>query len=65
MRGPKFKPGQSVEFFHSEPMAPRGAYEIVRVVPSETGEPRYRVRSVQEPYERIVWEHEIRAVRKE
>jgi hypothetical protein len=65
MSGPKFKPGQSVEFFRSERMIPPGAYEIVRVVPSESGEPRYRVRSVHEAHERVAWEHELRLAPKE
>jgi hypothetical protein len=46
-------------------MMPRGAYEIVRLMPSETGEPQYRVRSVHEEHERVVWEHELRPVPKE
>jgi hypothetical protein len=65
MRGPKFKPGQVVEFFRGDRMMPRGAYEIVRLMPSETGEPQYRVRSVHEEHERVVWEHELRPVPKE
>jgi hypothetical protein len=44
---------------------PPGAYEIVRVVPSERGEPRYRVRSVHEAHERVAWEHELRLAPKE
>jgi hypothetical protein len=59
MSGPKFKPGQIVEFVHAR-MSPRGSYEIVRVEPSETGELRYRVRSLHEPHERVAWEHELR-----
>jgi hypothetical protein len=65
MSGPKFRPGQVVEFFHGDRMAPRGADEIVRVMPSETGEPRYRIRSLHEPHERVAWERELRSVRKE
>jgi hypothetical protein len=65
MSGPKFKPGQVVEFSHSERMRPRGTYEIVRMVHSETGEPQYRVRSLHEAHERVVWEHELRPVGKE
>ena len=61
---PKFKPGQIVELVRGDRLAPRGAYEVIRTMPSETGEPRYRVRSIQEPHERVVWEHELRAVGK-
>jgi hypothetical protein len=65
MSGPKFRPGQVVEFLHGDRVAPRGTYEIVRLMPSETGEPQYRVRSLHEAHERIAWEHELRLVRKE
>jgi hypothetical protein len=64
MSGPKFRPGQVVEFLHGDRVAPRGTYEIVRLMPSETGEPQYRVRSLHEAHERIAWEHELRAVDK-
>ena len=64
MSDPKFKPGQTVEFIHANRMTPSGTYEIVRSIPSETSEPRYRVRSLHEQHERIVWEHELRAIPK-
>ena len=54
MSGPKFKPGQVVEFAHINRGAPRGPYEIVRLVPSEARELRYRVRSLHEAHERVV-----------
>jgi hypothetical protein len=64
MSGPKFKPGQIVEFIQAHRMAPRGEYEVVRSMPSDVGEPRYRIRSLQETHERVAWEHELRAVPK-
>jgi hypothetical protein len=65
MSGPKFKPGQIVEFIQPNRLAPRGEYEIVRSMPSDVGDSRYRIRSLQEKHERVAWEHELRAVRKE
>jgi hypothetical protein len=59
MSGPKLKPGQIVEFVHSR-LSPRGFYEIFKVEPSETGELRYRVRSLHELHGRIAGEHELR-----
>jgi hypothetical protein len=65
MSNPKFKPGQVVAFGYRNRMAPEGLYEIVKVLPSESGEPRYRVRSLHEAHERVMSEYELRAVRKE
>lgn len=62
MSDPKFKPGQVVEFVRPDRMAPAGAYEIIRLMPSEAVGRRYRVRSLAETQERIAWEHELRAV---
>ena len=49
----KFKVGQSVCFTPGKltPPAAGQAYEIVRALPAEDGEYRYRIKSVQEPYE--------------
>jgi hypothetical protein len=51
-----------VAFGYRNPMAPQGAYEIVRLMPSETGEPQYRIRSLHEAHERMEWEHELRRI---
>jgi hypothetical protein len=36
-----------------------GMYEIRAVLPEEGGRPQYRVKSLIEPYERVVPEHEL------
>ena len=36
-----------------------GAYEITQLLPLEAAEPSYRIKSVNEPHERVVREHEI------
>jgi hypothetical protein len=60
----KFKVGQSVRFTPGK-LAPRAggqAYTIVRALPAEGGEYRYRIKSVFEPYERMARESELSAV---
>jgi len=49
-----YKP-QSV---HSRDAA-RGAYQVVRVMPSEKGLTSYRIKSVLEGHERVADEHEL------
>jgi len=39
-----------------------GAFEIIRLLPTDTPEPVYRIKSVGQPFERAVMEHEIRLV---
>ena len=60
----KFKVGQSVGFTPGKltPPAAGQAYKIVRALPAEDGEYRYRIKSVYEPYERIARESELSAV---
>jgi hypothetical protein len=57
----KFKVGQSVRFTPGKMTPPAGAqaYMIVRVQPAEGGEYRYRIKSVDEPYEQIARESEL------
>ena len=62
MAAAKFRPGQIVEFTSRSHTRSAGHYEILRQVPSETGEIRYRVRSLEEPHERVASEHELQAV---
>jgi len=62
MADPKFRPGQMVEFVQANRLWAQGPYEVVRLMPSETGEPRYRIRSLQEMHERVAWEHELRGI---
>jgi len=39
--------------------AAAGAYEIRALLPEEDGRPRYRIKSLIEPHERIASEHEL------
>jgi len=61
---PRHKAGQSVRFTPGKltPPAAGQAYKIVRALPAEDGEYRYRIKSVYEPYERIAKESELSAV---
>lgn len=61
MAGHKFKVGDSVDFAptrHSM-AASRQPYTVVRLMPPEGGEYRYRVKCLSEPYERIAREFEL------
>jgi len=64
MAAHKFKVGQSVRFTPGKMTPPAGgqAYTILRALPAEDGEYRYRIKSVYEPYERIARESERSAV---
>ena len=39
--------------------APPGIYEIRAVLPEEDGQRQYRIKSLIEPHERVVSEHEL------
>ncbi len=39
---------------------PRGSYIISQKLPERDGEPEYRVKSANEPYERVVRESQLR-----
>ena len=64
MAAHKFKVGQSVRFTPGKMTPPAGgqAYTILRALPAEDGEYRYRIKSVYEPYERIALESELSAL---
>jgi hypothetical protein len=57
----KFRPGQVVRLCRSHYRTnTAGDYKMVCALPSEgRGEPEYRVKSLLEPYERVVRENEI------
>lgn len=59
----KFRSGQVVRLCRS-PYRPSaaGEYKIVRSMPTDDGEKNYRVKSLREPYERVVKESEIEKV---
>jgi hypothetical protein len=61
----KFRIGQKVELVPGFPdrIAPAGEYEVVRQLPDDHGEFYYRVKSSQEPHERVVKESLLRGVR--
>ena len=57
---PQFHVGQTVYLRQSAaPNAAAGAYEIRAMLPDEGGRPRYRIRSLIEPHERIASEQEL------
>ena len=60
----KFKVGQSVRFTPGKLTPPAGgqAYTIVRALPAEEGEYRYRIKSAYESYERTARESEPSAL---
>lgn len=60
MNGHRFKVGQMVELLPTTlRSAAPGAYEIVRLIPIESGAPQYCLKSRDEKHERIVTEHDL------
>ena len=57
----KFKIGQSVDFAPARPGMPTAGrhYEIVRLLPVESGQFLYRVKSKGETFERVAKESEL------
>jgi hypothetical protein len=59
----RFKIGQHVELVPTTlRSAAPGAYEIVRLIPIESGPPQYCLKSRAERHERIVSEHDLMLV---
>ena len=59
----KFKIGQIGHYKRSNHrhVGPRGAYQVIKPLPQcENGEPKYRIRNVNERYEREVKERELK-----
>jgi hypothetical protein len=57
----KFKIGELVELVQRAGMnAPRGPYEIVRLLPEEHGVPLYRIKLWHEETERVAEEIQLR-----
>jgi hypothetical protein len=56
----KFQVGEIV---HLSPFitrnVPGGSYEVVKQLPESSGEFHYRIKSMNEPHERVVWESEL------
>lgn len=56
----RFRSGQAVRLSRSPYRSSAGGdYKIVRPLPSNGGELQYRVKSLHEPYERVVRESEL------
>lgn len=57
----KYRVGQVVDFIPGRLSMPaaRGAYKIVRLMPSDSGENHYRVKCATESFERMVKETEL------
>jgi hypothetical protein len=54
----KFKVGQWVSY--APPGERRIIYTVAQRLPSDGGEPRYRIKAADEPHERVVGEAELR-----
>ena len=60
MRTHCYAVGQTVRFvsrFSNGALS--GGYEVMRLLPEEAGEPRYRLKSVHESYERVAAESQL------
>lgn len=57
----KFKVGQMVDFLPSNRSVPASvrSYKVLRVLPKEAGEQRYRIKTIAEAFERIARESEL------
>jgi hypothetical protein len=57
---PKFKVGDIVTLKPSvNRNVPGGIYEVIKVLPDHNGEREYRIKSANEPHERIAQESEL------
>jgi hypothetical protein len=52
----KFSVGQKVEIIPVHGFSPQGLFEIIRLLPPSEGEFQYRIKSADEPHERVVKE---------
>jgi hypothetical protein len=64
MDGHKFTVGQTLFFSPNafEDAAEKGAYCVVRLLPADSGDNQYRLKSVADGHERIVRESQLAAV---
>jgi hypothetical protein len=57
----KFRIGQVVQLRAAASRnSPGGSYEVIKKLPDSGGEFEYRIKSVNEPHERVVRESELR-----
>lgn len=62
-RAHQFKVGDWVDIVPSTlRSAALGRYRIVRLIPSDSNAPRYCIRSSEEKHDRVLPEHDLRAV---
>jgi hypothetical protein len=54
----KFKIGQSV-FYTSGPYGRGGVYKITQLLPPEGDDRQYRIKSAEEPHERVAMESQL------
>src|ERR1700744_3331076 len=57
-----FKIGDIVTYRSQMGMHDGGTYEVTRLLPADSPEPSYRLKSVGEQYERVAKEYELRAL---
>jgi len=63
MTNHKYKIGQMVGYVGQGPIrAARGEYTIIAKLPADTRGPQYRIKSKQEPHERLVSEDDLSAI---
>jgi hypothetical protein len=56
----KFKVGDAVFIkAAARQNVPGGLYEVIKVLPDHNGEREYRIKSAQEPFERVARESEL------
>jgi hypothetical protein len=56
----KFKIGEIVTMTPAASRnVPGGVYQVIKQLPETGGEPEYRIRSANEPYERVARESEL------
>jgi len=58
----RFQAGRTVQFVPTPVHRDLGVFEVVREMPREGVEPRYRVKSVSDGHERVAAEHELRPI---
>lgn len=60
----KFEVGSLVRLTTPIPRAADGAYEVVARLPVEGETLQYRIKSADEPYERVVNEYQLKALKR-
>lgn len=55
----KFAIGQSVHFSSNARVGASGVYKVVRLMPSENAQVRYRIKAAHENFERVAEEYQL------